>query len=603
MRNFPITSDKQLRALIKIIDEKLQTVTSSSKMLARTKLLYNLLKGAAQEELNSRKGKYNYKDEGTILNTLVGAEELKERREDMVKEGNAAADQFKAQELFDDATARFTQEENEKEDTGSEAEDYLANDDEVRVTKGEDVAVEDISMESFDRLIQSAKKYDVEDLAKDLKDAFFALQESKRNDEPQEKLKDLEVKFSNLQKSFMDAIKKFQTKIEEQIEDQDKEETDAIVDEKLADKNGASTVRLADEALRGDITKYNYDDLCRIAMADLLVGEEGKEKLHKGLDEDEYIIPTEIRRIIGALARKYDSPNIEGIRVGLIFNDFTESEKRQIGRVFRKLYRMKNLMDERFKQGLYGRRKSDKSEEWHIFGHAFNFRRWFSGFYAGNSYGFNALKKIMENNDIPMYLYAFDEKDMATPLSEEQANSNRKKIKTLTKELTKLRARRLSEKNNSKKVEYDREVAIRENERMELMTQLWAHGKDINGDGSFSAEEEILNRDERQNSWIRKFGYKLGHINVNKKPRTETAKQEQERINKEINDEINNKPKEESPLMRKVVTNVNSDNVERARLATEKRNREEQRSQTKSGQRSSPKKNKNCTITSIRIKK
>lgn len=211
----------------------------------------------------------------------------------------------------------------------------------------------------------------------------------------------------------------FQKKIEEKVEEYDKEETDALIDEKQADKKGASTVRVADDSLRGDITKYNYDDLCRIAMADLLVGEEGKETLYKGLSEDEYITPTEVRRIIGALGRKYDSPNIEGIREGLIFREFTESEKRQIGRVFRKLYRMKKLMDGRFKQGLYGQRGSTNSEEWHIFGHAFAFRRWFSGFYAGNTYGFNALKKIMDNNDIPIYLYAFDEKDMATPLSDE----------------------------------------------------------------------------------------------------------------------------------------------------------------------------------------
>ena len=92
VEKFPITSDRQLKALLDIVDGKLQKETSSSKMLSSTKYLYNMLKNAVQEEIARRKGKYNYNDESSVLNILFGADALKERRDAMLKEGRAASD-------------------------------------------------------------------------------------------------------------------------------------------------------------------------------------------------------------------------------------------------------------------------------------------------------------------------------------------------------------------------------------------------------------------------------------------------------------------------------------------------------------------------------
>ena len=464
---FPSASDEDLQGVIDYVDGVLeQNKKATAKMGTERIYFLDGLKGSAQDELNNRKSGVELDEEGMVA---VGNENVFDESNTYLPE---IADPVYLYEMRNERLRNGEKDTTTTEEileiAGEKLEEVQPIDVEESIVAIEK-AIEQQELENEAEEGGTDTNREVNNLIKTLRKDVQAYNGEKKTTENKE--------------TILERIKSKFKEISELLHNKAEEEDDEASSEAVESSPvKVSTVKPVNSKLK--LSDYNYDNTHKIVTGDILVN--GVK--HKGLTSAENTTYTEAMELLNEIINKYSAPNQS---VSEVNRDISEEDKVRIGKMYRKLTRVNNLMHERFVKGLYGT-KNTKDNPNLVYGHAvsyyrnpqWNFRRSLLG----------RFKRIMDANLIYDYQYGFDEVDQKKKLTDADAKKVRASITNIFAKIDSLKQERQSLRSKSDKESKKRKRTIRKqikslvNELYEQQVRLWSHGLDYNGNGKFQDE-------------------------------------------------------------------------------------------------------------------
>lgn len=473
VEGFPNTSTDELQYLIESIDKTLDNKNSKSKINTENLYLMNVLKSAAQEEIGNRGEDVQRDSEGEIVNdyssvleSLYGAQELAELRK------QSKGDTETAQELLSKAMRPWlAREEKEQNATQTEADN---NQIESKNAKQTDTAKSDLGS-ILDKLEKGLEEMDKQqDYAKRVLEAEEYQEANLEDFDVDEDFgnltdEELESRMSKSKKTRAEEKKETKSEQEEEIEAMEASEDEIPKDAK------PKNVHIVNKNVK-QINRYDTeDDWHRVCMS-TITSDQGR---NTGIKESEDVIPSEVRDFLNRMKEKYEKGSATTLEEGILGRDIDEEDKKELGRIYRKLCRQKLLMDERFTKGLYGDWTDKTGDIFHIRTHAVNYYKRLNRSLLGR------VKMIMRNNGIHAFEYGFDEKDTKKKLTQKKLNEQRRIARNLQGQIDQLKATREAlkgqEKTRAQRNKLRRTISLLEDALNEIKISVWANGQDMQG--------------------------------------------------------------------------------------------------------------------------